>query len=236
MLIKEFLNNPMGKGTSLNIGSIKSEYSKRYQNISNRLMHLTLSIKNDIYIVVKIPSSVDGIFYDVVVKFIYTNKSVGNSIFDRDIQIFSNSPSFLYTYANAYLKRNLFIKELRKKLSSKILKDIAETKNPYGLISYDFSVYAALYYIVNSGNFHIVENSNNSINDLYRIVSDADNLQKNRKKQNDYLRELKRQQDKIKKKINNSDKYEPITIKSVKENKKVKTGKKVSNVKKTKRR
>ena len=91
--IKEFFHNPAGKGsTVLNINATKTQYQNRYNEIAKKISHRTFYVKNDIYILVNIPSSVDGIFYDVLLKFEKTNKSVGDTILDMDMQIFSNSP------------------------------------------------------------------------------------------------------------------------------------------------
>ena len=94
--IKEFLNNPAGKGsTVLNINATKDKYIERYNLIRKKITHKTYFVKDIIYIIVNIPSSVEGIMYDVVLKFENTKKSTGNTITDMSMQLFSNSPSFL---------------------------------------------------------------------------------------------------------------------------------------------
>lgn len=189
MLLTEFFNNPMGKGSAaLNIKAIKEKYDERYNNFYKDITHQSFFIKKNIYISVNIPSSVKGIFYDVVIKFTPNSKSAGSSVIDMDYQFFSNSPSFLYTYANAYSKKKLLIRELDRKLSREMIKDMAKTRNPYSIISYDYTIYCALKYILTNGFDKIsvlkMENNKSStMSDLYKSVQDWETLQKKRKLQ-----------------------------------------------------
>lgn len=235
MLLTEFFNNPMGKGSAvLNIKTIKENFDKKYDKIYKDINHKTFFIKKNIYISINIPSSVKGIFYDVVIKFIPNKNSTGISVTDMDYQFFSNSPSFLYTYANAYAKKKLLIRELDKKLSKEMIKQIATTRNPYSVISYDYTIYCALKYILINGydkisalKINCIESSNTS--QLLKSIQNWEVLQKNRSMQKNLnkIEELENIEDK-KNKIKNADK----TIKKVKNTKsKIKT-QKVSKVKK----
>lgn len=189
MLLTEFFNNPMGKGSAaLNIKAIKEKYDERYNNFYKDITHQSFFIKKNIYISVNIPSSVKGIFYDVVIKFTPNSKSAGSSVIDMDYQFFSNSPSFLYTYANAYSKKKLLIRELDRKLSREMIKDMAKTRNPYSIISYDYTIYCALKYILINGfdKISVLKMKNNkssTMSDLYKSVQDWETLQKKRKLQ-----------------------------------------------------
>lgn len=246
--IKDFLNNPAGKGaTFLNIGATKKQFTERYDKIVKQIHHRVFSVKDDMYILVNIPSSVEGIEYDILVKFSPLSKSGGESIYDMDMQIFSNSPSFLYTYCNAYNKYGLLIKECKKKISSKMLKDIAKQKNPYGVLSYDFSIFAALFYIVANDYTNLSQLKSEAIkckiSDVLKFVKDAELLQKERKNQKDYNRLMEQEEMKLKKKVKFSS--EPYTekqglsdskaVKSVKNIKSTKTTKKVKTVKSIKK-
>lgn len=187
--IKEFLNNPAGKGSAvLNIKATKDKYQAKYDEICKQISHKTYIVGKKYYIVVEIPSSVKGIFYDVLLEFEPTKNSTGKSISDMKMRVFSNSPSFLYTFANAYNKQKIFIKECKGKLSTKMLSDIAKTRNPYGVLSYDFSVFAALFYIVNNGYTNITDLETlgikkASMSGVLDNIKNADKLQKTRKEQ-----------------------------------------------------
>lgn len=241
--IKDFLNNPAGKGnTLLNISLVKANFTDRYNKIVKLIKHRIFFVKDDIYFLINIPSSVDKVFYDILVKFTPDSKSPGISIADMNMQVFSNSPSWLYTYAYAYQKHDLFIKECRKKLSSQMLKDIAKVKNPYGMLSYDFSIFAALYYIVNNDYLNIEMLKNESLSEkrslsyVLSLVQNADTLQKNRKLQKDYNK--LEEEEKLKKSKNKISKFKEPTsdttedIKDIKKTKVIKSSKKVKKIKK----
>ena len=204
--IKEFFNNPAGKGSAiLNINATKTKFEEKYNTIHKKIIHKTFLVKDDIYILVNIPSSVEGIMYDVLLKFEKNKKSLGTTILDMEMQLFSNSPSFLYTYANAYDKQKLFIRECKKKLSSKMLSDFAKTRNPYGVLSYDFSIYCALHYILSNGYTNIddlkmTDFTKCNLSTVLHFVKDADALQKTRKVQKDYNKMM--EQEKLKKNKN----------------------------------
>ena len=114
------------------------------------------------------------------------------------MQLFSNSPSFLYTYAHAYDVQKLFIRDCKKKLSTKMLSDIAKTKNPYGVLSYDFSIYCALYYILSNGYTNIddlkmTDYVECNIKTVLSHIKEADSLQKTRKIQKDYNKMIEKE-------------------------------------------
>lgn len=243
--IKEFLNNPAGKGSAvLNINATKDKYIERYNLVRKKITHKTYFVKDIIYIIVNIPSSVEGIMYDVVLKFENTKKSTGDTITDMNMQLFSNSPSFLYTYAYAYEKQKLFIKECKKKLSSKMLSDIAKTRNPYGVLSYDFSIFASLYYIVTNGYTNIEDLKTGdyvkcNLPTVLHNIKDADVLQKNRKIQKDYNKmmeeeKLKKSKNKAVKESKKDDRQEPTLkeVKNVKNTVRIKKSKYSKSIKK----
>lgn len=243
--IKEFLSNPAGKGSAvLNINATKSQFLARYDSVVKFIRHRIFLVKDDVYFLINLPSSVNGIMYDIVVKFSPTQKSTGDTIDDMSMQIFSNSPSFLYTYAYAYDRQKLFLREFKRKLSSKMLKDIAKTKNPYGVLSYDFSVFAALNYIVVNGynSMSVIEKygEKTSLSSILRLVKDADKLQKDRKIQKDYNKlmeeeNLKKQKNKVKYKSDKDEKEETIKeVKDTKKTKNIKTTKKITKIKRRK--
>lgn len=247
IFIKEFLNNPGGKGSAaLNIKATKDKFTEKYDKICKKISHKTFKVDKDIYILVNIPSSVEGIFYDVLLKFEKTKKSTGDTITDMRMELFSNSPSFLYTYAYAYMKQKVFIKECKKKLSSKMLSDVAKTRNPYGVLSYDFSIFAALFYIINNGytsieDLKMTNYIKTSLSAVINSVKDADALQKNRKIQKNANKleeeeKIKKAKANIGKKIGTSEDDESIyklkEVKKVNGLVKIKSTKKVKKAKK----
>ena len=242
--IKEFLNNPAGKGaTVLNISAVKDKFTERYNSIVSDIDYSIYIVKKDVYFLVNIPSSVKGIKYDILVKFEPTSKSTGKSLSDMSMKIFSNSPSFLYTYAHAYDVQGLFIKECKRKLSSQMLTDIAKSKNPYGILSYDFSVFAALHFIVSNDylSMDVINQYGQKTvkSEVLKHVKNADILQKDRKLQKtanklEEEKELKKKKKAItSKKVSDDDNTD--IIKDVKTTKKTKIVKSVKTTKKVKK-
>jgi hypothetical protein len=240
MNIIDFYNYPSGKGNiAVNIISVRREFLARYDKLKELMSHKVYLIDKYIYIVVKVPSSVSGIYYDGVIKFKPSNKAGNFSIYNRDIECFSNSPSFLFTYANAYIKRRLFIMELRKKLSSQILKSIAETRNPYQIISYDFSIYATLRYIMDNRLVYI-ESLNSQgikckIGDLYKNIQDAEKLQKDRGIQRNFNKMEEEKEIKEKKKFMSTQRDNDVQFSNIKNVNGIKSKSDVKKVNKIKR-
>ena len=112
------------------------------------------------------------------------------------MQIFSNSPSFLYTYAYSYLKQGLFAREFKRKLSSRVLTDLSKVRNPYGILSYDFSIYCALRYIILNEYLNITSLNMKEISfsTLLALVQNADALQKDRKIQHNLNRSIEKEE------------------------------------------
>ena len=106
-----------------------------------------------------------------------------------------------------------------------MLSDIAKTRNPYGVLSYDFSIFASLYYIVTNGYTNIEDLKTGdyvkcNLPTVLHNIKDADVLQKNRKIQKDYNKmmeeeKLKKSKNKAVKESKKDDRQEP-TLKEVK--------------------
>ena len=164
MTLKEFLDNPVGKGdASINASLITDALSKKYENsytdnaigkkkqIEMKVLHQP--IKDIYWIILTIPSETGrGNSYDVVYKF--TNPKSGNrlslSISGFDIQIFANSPSFAYTYAYVYNENNLLISDLSGKLGNVFMKKSPDTRNRNRVILFDKYIYFGAKYILES--------------------------------------------------------------------------------------
>lgn len=114
---------------------------------------------------VKIPSSVEGMNYDVVIEFM----SIYPEDLERsDIHVFSNSPAFVFTSAFALLSYGDFVNTgrllkrgsirrgtdcqivdgLETKLSEKALMNPPDTRNPTQIAIPDKTVYWGIFYIL----------------------------------------------------------------------------------------
>lgn len=233
MTLEQFYNNPSGKGNvALNISALQKSFSDRYAEVYQKISCKIFFVGNDCYYLVNIPSSVDGIFYDVVVMFEDFEK-IGN-IKDTNIKLFSNSPSFVYTYANVYNKNKLLIDSLKKKIDKDTYKKAAYEKNPYHIVSYDFSIFCALKFII-INNIQPSKNVNKiKLSTFVSLVKNFEDVQSDRsqKKQLQMLanaeKRTKHNSEKITKDATKVKKSKSIT--SIKSTKKVKSIKKVKEI------
>ena len=156
MTIQEYLNNPMGKGSSaLMLSTIRQSLNPQYEQLSSRMSVKWYSLNDNLYIAhVKIPSRKhDQLFYDVLLQFDISTVT-SYTINDATMRIFSNCPSFTYTYAYVYNERNELIDWLRSKYNKDILKKRPENRNPDQILNYERSIYLACKYLsANSRNY-----------------------------------------------------------------------------------
>lgn len=161
MNIREYLDAPMGKGdVGVNRSIIKSHIEKDYLSIihGEKKKKITMTVfwnpRNDaFYFWLVIPTVTDRTnTYDLVFRFRDTKKQHRKelSIINYDIQVFSNTPSFAYTYAYVYAKEKFIIEELSPKLGDRIIKNPPKVRNRYKIMNYDKYLYIGARYILES--------------------------------------------------------------------------------------
>ena len=143
----------MGKGSSIipHNNMVKQTYRYKYDAVKANIRSMWYIVSNKILVAhVKVPStSVPELSYDIVIEF----DTGGDVSLDRRLllecpyRIFSNSPSFMYTYANVYNSRGMFCKWLKNKYDKKVFSSIPTTRNQYNIISYEETTYIAALYI-----------------------------------------------------------------------------------------
>lgn len=102
----------------------------------------------DILMHVRVPSgeyNINKIHYDVM--FLIKNDD-SKQIQNRNIQMFSNSPSFMFTYAYVYYNSNLMIDWLAPKLPLAALIQKPVVRNPVESLGYERTTYMAGRYIL----------------------------------------------------------------------------------------
>lgn len=225
--------------------AIRTDYLKRYNgillrekgNIDYKLYEDKKS--NSFYAHIKIPSEhVEKFYYDVVIRF-FANENIKNpeDLFDYNIQVFSNDPAFVYTYAYVFNANDLFIQSLAPKMSKKALKKTPDEKNPYKQVGYVKTLYFAYLTMKNKGLNKLskfkTEASRFSLVALSTSITKADNKIEDReaegakqakKKAADKKKQTPKSTDNIKYTKNNG-----LEVKKVQ---KVKTTKTVAKVKK----
>lgn len=156
--VLEYIDNPMGTGSAA-LGSrhvLINDYSKRLAKLSEQ-KDLTPIIyhdkgKDDYYFHFKIPSESKGRgnTYDVVIKLSAPNKGNKDSMLTNyTLQFFSNSPSFIYTFAYMYNKNDMLISFLAKEKYDKVvLSKAPNIRNPQQAMTYEKTTIFALLYMI----------------------------------------------------------------------------------------
>lgn len=165
MTLEEYIANPMGKNNAtfnpLVREAIKGSYKTKYENIMLREngkinYYLYKDETNNVYYAhVKVPSErVEHFYYDTVIKFFTSsdeNTDSGRNLEKYQVQFFSNDPAFVYTHAHTFMEHDLFINELKYKMSEEAIKREASEKNPNDSVGYVKTIYFAYLYLKQRG-------------------------------------------------------------------------------------
>lgn len=162
MTFNEYIQNPMGKENS--VISNRSMYRDLYQNKLDKILvreagniefkGYSYGLKYLAYL--KIPSEViPDFYYDVLIEFSPSSKLItSGSLEDYTVRFYSNDPSFVYTFAHAFIKNDMFIKTLESKMSKQAVQKVAKEKNPNNQIGYVKSLYFAYLIMKKRGLFN----------------------------------------------------------------------------------
>ena len=154
MSFDKYIDNPSGGATVItNRNMYKDMYKSKFDKVLLResgkiewKVYYTNDKHDSFYIYIKVPSEViENFYYDVVIKLFTTeNKKKSNvNLREYAVAFYSNDPAFVYTFAHAFNKNNLFIEDLESKMSKIALKDVAKVKNPKDNVWYVKSLYFA---------------------------------------------------------------------------------------------
>lgn len=238
MKIKAFLNDnlPISKGSvQIPIRGLIDEYHRRYNLAKNRksftFKHTVYNVKDtgNVIIHVLVPSeTVPGFTYDVLFQITYEPSTT--KLEDCEVKIFSNSPSFVYTYAYVFYhldmgngqkpgmivdsmgrkipKDRLLISDTEKKLPDAVRKQQPVIRNTLGLPLWDKSLYYALFYLTEEVSFISIRTGQTSITEaeLLKRIRDFDKLMLDRKREErKYKEETKATRTKINKALRKSE-------------------------------
>ena len=154
LTLQGYMDNPMGKGSTVfNKKVILDDLDSRYTKLLNT--HKTFKTfiwidKLEFYILVKIPSEThENVYYDVMLKFVEPNNDVrSDTNLNRYLMyVFSNSPSFVFTYANVYARNGFIVDFLLNKYRKEVVTQSPVIRNPNDVISYEKSIYYACKYL-----------------------------------------------------------------------------------------
>ena len=158
MTFDDYIKNPMGKNNMLFSGleMYRKMYNDKLSKIllreAGKINYKLYKDGNSYYIHMKIPSEVvPKFYYDTVVRFhtinvlLYADKNLRK----YDVEFYSNDPSFVYTFAHAFIKNNMFIDILKSKMSKLSVKKVAKERNPQDQVGYVKSIFF-MYIIMNT--------------------------------------------------------------------------------------
>lgn len=150
--LKEYIENPGGTGnTSVNNKVIKEDLINRYQKLEDKISMESFKVNNnEYYIHILIPSETEREnTYDVVLH-VYSKTGIGVTIKNWEFELFSNSPAFVYTFAYSYNMYEMIIPDLKNRIPSMAYKTPPYTRNPHEVLSYEKSIFFAVYYLTSS--------------------------------------------------------------------------------------
>jgi len=158
MTLNSYISNPTGKGSAYvaNRSAIKNGLNLIYikllrEHRKNFYAIPYLYSNGDLLFYVKVPSeeyNINKISYDVLFLMKYAK---GVSRANREIETFSNSPSFVYTYCFVYNKNDLLIDKLKNKYPKEALTMAPDIRNPIQSFGYEKSTYIAARYLLDGG-------------------------------------------------------------------------------------
>ena len=193
MNIKEYMKNPAGKGAVIpGRESIMYAYEGRYNTMmKTKPIELRVYRDADVYyfhLVLITESEERENTYDVVLKFSPLDDKMKKdmSIRNYDMKVFSNCPSFTFTYAYVAKLNGILIKELEDKYTGKVLTHPPVTRNPSLLFSYEKSIYFACKYILDN-NYILKGHINGSLSrkitkDFFKNIRNIDQIEEEIKK------------------------------------------------------
>lgn len=208
LTLQAYIENPLGKKNAVfsNRDMYRKLYTEKFDKLllrENGNISYKLYTKDDkYYIFLRIPSEIitKGFYYDVVIEF-YTDNQLfasSRSLSNYFFRVYSNSPSFVFTFCKAFLENDLFIKELSPKMSKEALKTDPVEKNPQKIIGYEKSLYFAYLWIKNKSLFNksLFETYGEELvwKDLVQKIEHADSKIADRQKKGEELEKRKRRQ------------------------------------------
>lgn len=255
---EDYINNPSGKGSAVSATINKDIFEKELLFLEGKnggpvkytVYKQSSNNKIVFYIHFLIPSSTVGFFHDVVIEFTSntSDNSSSRTIKSFTSRFFSNDDNFVYTYAYAFKTHGVLITELEKLLPFRSIVQKPTMRNPDNAMGYNKCIVFA--YLVMQRNNLFEKDQLNRIavtGTLNSIASKIDSFDKKVKERNQITQKAKAKSGKVKEEPTNkiiksknllgdSELLKPLSIKTSKLVKKVKTSSSISSVKKAKKR
>lgn len=155
LTIKSYLDNPMGKGVPIagDLSAIKANYLEQEETIYMTITNKWYELKDKSLIAhVKIPSASKKnsnlfVYYDVLLEFDITNCEKKVTLSELPMRVYSNSPSFVFTYANVFYHKDYLCMWAKSKYNKEVFKTEPSQRNTYGLVGFEKSLYTACLFV-----------------------------------------------------------------------------------------
>jgi len=154
--MQQFLQNPSGKYSAyfsrrdLIISNLEERYLKLMKDRKKDFKFNLYMENNDYYFIFKIPSETyDTVVFDVVIRFtpLTIDAKADYTLNRYAVNVFSNAPNFLFTYAYIYNQDDILVNFLKDKVGNIALTQAPKIKNPMESYGFEKSVYFALLFI-----------------------------------------------------------------------------------------
>ncbi len=177
MTIAEYLQNPYGKGSAIAGGGLQKAKEDMMREYTELLPQFALRIykyRDEAIFHVVVPSRKrPSVSYDVVLEIRLNDiPSTEVTVENTDFKVFSNCPSFIFTYAHAFEERGMIIKWLDNKYKKEVRKNVATTKNAYNMIGMERSLYLACLYLSKTRHTDLstINTTSNKVNGFSQIA------------------------------------------------------------------
>lgn len=142
LTLKTIIDNISKGQSAISTRLILQALEQNYQHIRGGIILNGVMVRNDKpTIFTLIPSSKNGIYYDVAVQFEDNKKITLNSPF----QLYSNSPGFVYNFAYVFHKHGSLL--FPQHYPPEVLTMNPKVRNPFESIGFDKHCYAILRYV-----------------------------------------------------------------------------------------
>lgn len=249
-----YINNPSGKGSAVIASINRDTYNAELLSLESKNDRVKYTVyrqsgkvggKSSYFIHFLIPSTTKGFFHDVVIEF---NPNQDDSISEKtirkyNVRFFCNDDNFVYTYAYTFKSHGVLITELEKLLPFRSIAQKPTMRNPDNAIGYNKSIVFA-YLVMVRDNLFLKDNLNRICKNagINIIRSNINSFDKKKQERNKITQESKavgkkqEPKNKVIKSKNLLGNMLPTPPKITKIVKSTKTIKKVSGVKKAKKR
>ena len=249
----DYIRNPSGKGSAVVATVNLDQYQKELLSLEGKNGKASYIVykQNNIggkltyFIHFKIPSSTKGFFNDVVIELDANqdDTTTTKTVKAYKVKFFSNDSNFVYTYAYSYKSHGVLITELEKLLPFRCITSKPVMRNPDNAMGYNKSIVFA-YLIMIRDNLFLKDNLNRICKNagINTIKNSIDNFDKKKQERNKITQEAKaafkkqEPKNKVIKSKNLLGNMLPSPPKITKIVNNSKTVKKVSGVKKAKKR